>query len=47
MYQKNRSLRKLTAPTLVKCECGAYKRPHRICPTCGTYNGRTVIEVGE
>ena len=45
--KRRNNLWKLTAPTLVKCECGAYKRPHRICPTCGTYHGRTVIEVGE
>ena len=45
--KRRNNLWKLTAPTLVKCECGAYKRPHRICPACGTFNGRTVIEVGE
>ncbi len=32
---------KLGAPTLVKCaNCGAYKRPHRICTACGQYKDR-------
>lgn len=39
---------KLTAPTLVKCpSCGALCMPHRACPECGKYNGRTVIQVEE
>ena len=37
---------KLEAPTLEKCaKCGAYKRPHRVCPECGYYNGRQVIDL--
>ena len=37
---------KLQAPALTRCsECGSYKAPHRVCPTCGFYNGRKVIEV--
>jgi len=36
---------KLDAPALVKCpQCGAYKTPHRVCHTCGFYNGREVIK---
>ena len=36
---------KLDAPTLVTCkQCGAYKRPHRLCPACGYYNGREVVK---
>ncbi len=34
---------KISAPTLVKCACGAYKRPHRLCTACGKYNDREVI----
>ena len=29
-----------------KCpECGAPKQPHRVCPSCGKYNGRQVLVV--
>lgn len=39
---------KISAPALVKCSnCGAYKRPHRLCAACGQYNGREVIKVAE
>jgi large subunit ribosomal protein L32 len=31
---------------LVKCEtCGEPKMPHRVCRSCGSYRGRTIIEV--
>ena len=34
---------KLTAPALVACpKCGALHQPHRMCPECGTSNGRQV-----
>lgn len=26
-------------------ECGAPRRPHRVCPSCGMYNGRQVLSV--
>lgn len=39
---------KLSAPTLVKCaNCGAYKRPHRLCAACGQYKDREVVAVSE
>lgn len=39
---------KLSTPNIVACpNCGAYHLPHRACKACGTYNGRTVIEVSE
>ncbi|MCL2508490.1 MAG: 50S ribosomal protein L32 [Oscillospiraceae bacterium] len=35
---------KLDVPALEKCkQCGELKRPHRVCPDCGYYNGRQVI----
>ena len=46
--KRRNNLWKLTAPTLVKCsDCGAYKRPHRICPACGKYNGRQVVDIAD
>ena len=36
---------RMDAPALVKCpNCGDYKRPHRVCVSCGFYNGREVIK---
>jgi large subunit ribosomal protein L32 len=44
--RNRRSQWKAVAPTLVACsQCGAAKLPHVACDTCGTYNGRTVLEV--
>jgi len=38
----------LTAPTLVRCRnCRSMKRAHHVCPNCGTYRGRQVIEIEE
>ncbi len=28
-------------------QCGAPKLPHRVCGQCGSYKGRTVIEIDE
>jgi len=37
---------KMDAPALMKCpKCGEYKRTHRLCPSCGYYNGRQVVKV--
>ncbi len=45
---KRRANWKLEAPNLVKCpNCQEYKMPHRACSSCGFYNGRQVIKVGE
>jgi large subunit ribosomal protein L32 len=27
--------------------CGEMKKPHRVCPHCGHYKGRKVLEVDE
>lgn len=46
--KRRNNLWRLNAPALVRCpDCGEYKRPHRICPACGKYNGREVIKVAE
>ena len=45
--RSRRSQWKTSAPTLVTCSnraCGQPKLPHIACPTCGTYNGRQVVE---
>lgn len=40
-----RSHDKLTAPNVSTCpQCGETKLPHHVCPNCGSYKGRTVIE---
>ena len=31
------------APTVRCPRCNAPKRPHRVCPECGTYKGREVL----
>ncbi len=43
---KRRSHYKLSKPAIVKCpNCGEYKLAHKVCDSCGTYNGRQVVEV--
>lgn len=38
----------LATPAHSNCpQCGAPKVPHRICASCGSYKGRTVIEIDE
>ncbi|MEV6525439.1 50S ribosomal protein L32 [Longispora sp. NPDC051575] len=37
---------KAQAVSTVACpQCKSDKLPHAVCPTCGTYNGRQVVEV--
>ena len=43
LHQPHSSVWKLATPGLVACpKCGALHLPHRMCPECGTYNGRQV-----
>ena len=46
--QKTRSRRAhhaLGRPNLAQCKhCGAYTSPHRVCPACGWYKDRIVLE---
>jgi len=45
---KRRSHDALRAPATSTCpQCGAPKAPHRVCASCGTYKGRTVVAVAE
>ena len=41
--KRRSSVWKLKAPGLTPCpKCGAMRLSHRMCPECGTYNGRQV-----
>jgi large subunit ribosomal protein L32 len=41
---KRRAQHKVSAPRLNECpRCHSLRLPHRVCPTCGTYDGREVI----
>lgn len=43
---KRKSIKKLKAPALVECsQCHRLKLPHHICPNCGYYGKRKVMEV--
>lgn len=45
---KRRSHDALRAPATSTCpQCGAPKAPHRVCGGCGSYKGRTIIEVDD
>jgi len=45
---KRRANWKLTVPGLSTCpNCQEPKHPHRVCPSCGTYRGRKVLDVEE
>lgn len=42
---RRRSHDSLTPVHLVACpQCGALRRPHTVCPECGSYKGVTYIE---
>jgi large subunit ribosomal protein L32 len=46
--RKRRGAMKAEVPTVSRCpKCGDPRMPHRVCPSCGTYGGKQVIEVGE
>jgi len=46
--KKRRTHWKLAAPNVGSCQnCGQAKLPHHICPHCGYYRGRQVIETSE
>jgi large subunit ribosomal protein L32 len=42
---KRRATHTAAKPRLNRCpRCHSPRLPHRVCPTCGTYAGREVIE---
>jgi len=43
---KRRAQHKISAPALNVCpRCQSPRRAHRVCPVCGTYDGREVVAV--
>lgn len=43
---RRRAHHSLKAKNLVQCSnCGDMRLPHRVCPNCGFYKGREVVEV--
>lgn len=45
---KRRTHYKLEMPQIIECQrCHAPRLPHHVCPSCGFYNGRLVIEIKE
>jgi large subunit ribosomal protein L32 len=52
-HSKSRSRKRRTHDALKRTSmnacpnCGNMKLPHRVCPKCGFYGGRTVIVVAE
>ncbi len=38
----------LGAPKLVECtQCHQKMLPHRVCPHCGYYRGRQILDIGD
>lgn len=39
---------KVTAPNVIPCpNCGDVMLPHRVCPACGFYKGRSITKKDE
>ncbi|GBD38058.1 50S ribosomal protein L32 [bacterium HR37] len=46
--RKRRTHYKLSRPALSMCpNCNELKPPHRVCPSCGYYKGRTLKKESE
>lgn len=46
--KSRRTHKKLAAVNLSPCpECGELTPSHRVCPKCGTYAGKQVVEAAE
>ena len=44
---KRRAQHQIDAPAINACpQCHSPRRPHRVCPVCGTYAGREVVSAG-
>ncbi len=41
---KRRAQHKMASPAFNACpQCHSPRRPHRVCPVCGTYGGREIV----
>lgn len=46
--RKRRTNWKISLPNLSECsQCHHARLPHHICPNCGHYNGRKIINISE
>lgn len=46
--RRHRSNWKIEAPNLSECpQCHSLRMPHRVCKTCGYYDGRAVVQMDE
>ena len=46
--RKRRTQYKISESTISKCpKCGGVVKPHRVCPSCGTYKGKEVVKEKE
>jgi large subunit ribosomal protein L32 len=46
--RKRRSHHALSPPTLAECpQCKQQKEPHRVCPNCGYYGEKKILDVEE
>ena len=46
--KRRSSVWKIDAPAIQKCpKCGEYKAAHKVCSNCGTYKGKTIIDVNK
>ncbi len=46
--RKRRAHDGLSAPNVTACsECGEPKLPHRLCSGCGSYKGRSIVNLNE
>lgn len=45
---KRRAIHKIKLPALVVCQnCNKLKRPHEVCPHCGHYKKKKVLDIKE
>lgn len=44
--RRRRAQWKLTLPGLIQCpQCHELTMPHRVCPECGYYGGKQIVDV--